>query len=49
MVGRLVLDLSALSPDAADLEIVSIDGNGVIVSSQNVVVVLSVSPQHADS
>lgn len=44
-----MLDLSTLSPDAADLEIVSIhDGNGVVISSQHIVVVLPVSPQHAD-
>lgn len=48
MVGRLVLDLSALTPDAADLEVVAVDGHRVAVARQHVVVVLPVPAQHAD-
>lgn len=48
MVGRLVLDLSALAPDAADLEVVAVDGHRVAVARQHVVVVFPVPPQHAD-
>lgn len=48
VVGRLVLDLSALAPDAADLEVVAVDGHRVAVARQHVVVVLPVPAQHAD-
>lgn len=43
-----MLDLPALTPNAADLEIVPVGRNRVIVSHQHVVVVFPISPQHAD-
>ena len=46
MVGRLVLDLTSLAPNAADLEIVAVGRQ--CVGAGQIVVVLSISPQHPD-